>query len=45
MPLSDLLLYIALFLVSFALGCAHGAKCDIADRREAMKRAAFRRAA
>jgi hypothetical protein len=45
MQLSELLVYIALFLVSFALGCVHGAKCDIADRREAMKRAAFHRAA
>lgn len=45
MRLADLLVYIALFLASFALGCAHGAKSDIADRREAMKRLTFHRAA
>jgi hypothetical protein len=45
MRLSELLLYVALFLVSFALGCVHGAKSGTADLREAMKRTALRRAA
>ena len=45
MRLSELLLYIAPSLVAFALGCVHGAKSDIADLREAMKRSALHRAA
>jgi len=45
MQLSDLLVYIILFVASFAIGCAHGLKSDIADRREAMREGAWRRAA
>jgi hypothetical protein len=35
-PLLDLLLYIILFAVAFAFGCAHGVKSDIADQRKAV---------
>lgn len=45
MQLSDLLIYIALFVASFALGCAHGARSDIARQREILRQGAFRRAA
>lgn len=44
MQLSELLIYIVLFLASFALGFVHGAKSDIADQREAIRRGALRRA-
>lgn len=36
MPLSELLLYVVVFAVVFAFGCAHGMKSDIADRRKAL---------
>jgi hypothetical protein len=45
MPLYELLAYAILFVVSFALGFAHGRKSDIAERREAMKEGAWHRAA
>jgi hypothetical protein len=45
MPLFDLLVYAILFVVSFAIGLAHGRKSDIAERREAMKEGAWHRAA
>ena len=45
MLLADLLAYIVLFFVAFAVGCAHGMKCDIADQRKAMAEEALHRAA
>lgn len=45
MQLSELFIYIVLFLVPFALGCVHGVKSDIAVQREAMKQEALHRAA
>jgi hypothetical protein len=45
MTLSELLTYFVLFAVPFLLGCAHGMRCDIAEKRQAMKEPAWHRAA
>jgi len=45
MRVSDHLIYLFLFVVSFAIGCAHGMKHDIADQREATKEGTWHRAA